>query len=340
MKYILSLFLLVGCAQVTSLNLRKHQFGRQPSKIYWIQVAGLDSEHWSILKFANSSAQTTIAPERMTCMGQAWAYNLFHLRPNSKASMLSQVLGKKNIQSTCADYTQKPIWYYLGKSNYRTVVIENDSLANESILDSFDCPESEQFRNKPMYFILSKTWNDKFSKFHFSDKIQFQEGHALFDSTCRDESCYLSFSNSVLNLNEKLLNPSPKTLMVIRDFSYQHALEKNNFKKAAESLAEIDKLISKLQEIEAEDPEMLILVTSVAPKGLEFPLEGKEWMEYEQGKKIPQYRSTKLSSSVWAQGARAENFCGLYEESSLLERVLSGPKQQGLEMKIINPFAD
>lgn len=41
---------------------------------------------------------------------------------------------------------------------------------------------------------------------------------------------------------------------------------------------------------------------------------------------------------VFAAGARAENFCGIYDQSDILSRLFSGPKKQGLEFTIINPF--
>lgn len=33
-------------------------------------------------------------------------------------------------------------------------------------------------------------------------------------------------------------------------------------------------------------------------------------------------------NNVFAFGARSENFCGIYDGASLLERMFSGPKQQ------------
>jgi hypothetical protein len=334
------LLLIVSCTQVTSLNLKNHQFGRHPSKIFWIQVAGLEQEHWSILKFANASSQDSVSAERMNCVGQTWAYNLYHIRPSAKDSMLAQIIGKKNIQNTCADYEQKPIWYYLSKSSYQTLIIENDSQKEESILNALSCENSANYRNGPMYFILSNQFDQSYKKFHFSDKLNFESGVAMFDNTCREDGCYLPLSNSVLNLNEKLIAENSKSLIIVRDFSYQHALKKNNFKKAVEALSEIEKLISNLQDKANQNQEILVLVTSVSPIGLEFPLEGKDWLDYEQGKKFPTYKNTKLTSSVLALGARAENFCGLYEESDILERILTSPKQQGLELKMFNPFAD
>ena len=45
MKFLMMLILISGCAQVTSLNMKKHEFGILPIKIIWFQIAGLEEEH-------------------------------------------------------------------------------------------------------------------------------------------------------------------------------------------------------------------------------------------------------------------------------------------------------
>ena len=98
---------------MTSLNLKKHQFGLQPTRIVWIQVAGLDHEHLAMLRFSYPTANDKTALENSMCTGLAWSYNLFTLRPSPQESMLSQITGKKNIVGKCDDFSQKPIWEYL-----------------------------------------------------------------------------------------------------------------------------------------------------------------------------------------------------------------------------------
>lgn len=69
-----------------------------------------------------------------------------------------------------------------------------------------------------------------------------------------------------------------------------------------------------------------------------MPDQGKAYYEFEKQGKNASVKRTKLTNLVLASGARAENFCGMYDDSEVFERILSGPKQQGLELKIINPF--
>ena len=81
-----------------------------------------------------------------------------------------------------------------------------------------------------------------------------------------------------------------------------------------------------------------MLLTSAAPRGVEFPRSGKDWERFEQSKRAKIDRNTKLIATVMASGARAENFCGIFEQSEVMTRIFSGAKQQGLELAIINPF--
>ena len=98
--YVLIIMMGISCAQVTSLNLKKHQFGQIPTKIVWIQVAGLQEEHLAMLKFSKQSAGFKTSFEEFLCIGKSWEYNLFKIRPKAYATFQSQLTGKKNIKNT------------------------------------------------------------------------------------------------------------------------------------------------------------------------------------------------------------------------------------------------
>ena len=83
---------------------------------------------------------------------------------------------------------------------------------------------------------------------------------------------------------------------------------------------------------------MLVLVSSAKSVAVDFPRSGPEWQKYEKRGKYLVSRRSKLLSTLYATGARAENFCGIYDQSQILSRIFSGAKQQGLEFSIINPF--
>src|SRR6478609_511836 len=123
MKWLLFLIVLTGCAQVTSLNMQKHEFGILPTKIIWFQIAGLEEEQLAMLRFQYSGERKT-AFEEHNCMGKTWGYNLYNLRNPAEASFLSQLTGKKNVKMTCEDAELRPIWSYLSGNGYNTGVLE------------------------------------------------------------------------------------------------------------------------------------------------------------------------------------------------------------------------
>jgi hypothetical protein len=71
---------------------------------------------------------------------------------------------------------------------------------------------------------------------------------------------------------------------------------------------------------------------------VDMPNQGKQWFDFEKAGSNANMKRTKLTNLVLATGARSENFCGMYDDSQVLERLLSGPKQLGLELIFINPF--
>lgn len=113
----LAILLLAGCAQVTSLNLKKHEFGILPTKIIWFQIAGLEEEQLAMLRFQYSGERKT-AFEENTCIGKTWNYNLYNLRNSAESTFLSQITGKKNVKLNCEDAELRPIWSYLSGNGY------------------------------------------------------------------------------------------------------------------------------------------------------------------------------------------------------------------------------
>ena len=126
--------------------------------------------------------------------------------------------------------------------------------------------------------------------------------------------------------------------MIIRDFSYLSALEAKDFQTAKSILSDLERSLSEALLVAEKSNDYLVLVTSGDSRFVDMPEQGKQWYEFEKLGKAAQVKRTKLTNLVLATGARSENFCGLYEDSQVFERMLSGPKQLGLELKFINPF--
>ncbi|MDP7318985.1 MAG: hypothetical protein QF441_00175 [Bacteriovoracaceae bacterium] len=332
------LLLCGSCAQVTSLNLKKHQFGKIPTKIIWVQLAGFSAEHMALLKFSYPSREKKTAFEQSLCVGTTWDYNLYDLRPSAYENFLSQLTGKKNIKNSCEDFEQRPIWKYISDKNYKIGIFEGESNKEQSLLKSQDCKNvSSNYLNDVIFWKMGVPPKDA-KLFHIGEKNSFRQGDVYFDKSCSTGKCFTSLSRNIES-NFSLFQKNTKNyLYVIRNFQYLNLLKQKRIKEAKSELAEINEVIDYFQSLAKDSSDILVLVTSAAGVELNFPRSGKEWKAYENEGRNIKISKRKLVSPLYATGARAENFCGVYEQSDLLKRIFSGAKQQGLEFSIINPF--
>lgn len=335
MKWLL-LLSLFGCAQITSLNLQKHQFGILPLQIVWFQVAGLEEEHLSMLRFKEPGEVRTSFEEN-TCLGKSWSYNLYNLRPNARASFLSQITGKKNITGTCDDADQKPVWSYLTASGYQTGILEIGANTERSIVSLTQCGEKGLTFLSNIYLWQrqiapsgASTWSP--------DDVPLVQNKIFYEKSCGQKSCGTSITEDTTAVYERLSRSSRRHMLIIRDFSYLEALENKDFVKAREILGELERSYTYFLKAAKDSSETLVLLTSAESRFIDMPDQGKNWYEFEKNGTNLQAKRTELMNMVLASGARAENFCGIYSDADIFERILSGPKQQGLELKIINPF--
>jgi hypothetical protein len=245
--------------------------------------------------------------------------------------------GKKNIKNSCEDTTLRPIWNYISNSGYETVALESGAKERQSLLWFNKCPKNESsYLDSIHFFERSKPVNDA-DTFHYTEEVLLSQDKILYDRSCSDHTCASSILDDFKSIYSSLLKRSTRHLMIVRDFSYLNALEKKDFKKAKEILSDLETAYGEaLKYINSNDH--LILLTTGDSRFVDMPDQGKPFFEFEKENKNVAVKRTKLTNLVLASGARAENFCGMYEDSDVFERILSGPKQQGLELKIINPF--
>jgi hypothetical protein len=335
MKWLLILSLF-GCAQVTSLNLRKHQFGLLPTKIIWFQIAGLEEEQLSMLRFQQSGEKRT-AFEDVTCIGKTWNYSLYNLRNSAQATFLAQITGKKNIKNTCEDADLRPIWNYISGNGYNTAILESGASKEQTLTNFNQCGEKGLDFLSSVYYYLRNEPVSGASTFHYSEAIPAIPNQLVYDRTCGANGCGSSMYEDFGAVYNRFQKISQKHLIIVRDFSYLKALEKKEFNKAREILADLDRAYGEALKFTSSS-DYLVLLTTGESKFVDMPDQGKSWYEFEKGNKNINVKRTKLTNLVLASGSRAENFCGMYEDAQIFERILSGPKQQGLELKIINPF--
>jgi hypothetical protein len=337
MRFIICLLLMAGCAQVTSLNMQKHQFGIQPTKIIWLQIAGLEEEQLSMLRFQYSGGQRT-AFENNTCIGKSWAYNFYELRPRAEGSFLSQITGKKNIKLNCEDAQHRPIWAFLRTNGYVTGVLENGASADQGLLKLNQCGEQGLLFLSGLNYWKREQPPKGTQTYHHAEEIPLRENQIFYNRTCGASGCFSSLIEDMSAIYSRIDRVAGKHLLIVRDFTYLAALEKKNFKLAREILMDIERVYAEALERSHNSNDHLVLLTTAESRLLDMPDQGKGWFDFERKQENVSLKRTKLTNLVLASGVRAENFCGLYDDNQIFERILSGPRQQGLELKIINPF--
>lgn len=336
MKWIF-LLSLMGCAQITSLNLQKHQFGILPLRIVWFQVAGLEEEHVSMLRFRETGEART-SFEQNICFGKSWSYNLYQLRPDAQRSFLSQITGKKNIQGSCEDAAQKPIWNYLADSGYKTGILEIGASTNRSLVSLTQCGERGLTFLSNTFIWERQQAPSNAGTWHASD-VPLVQNKIFYDRACGAKSCSSTIQEDSIAVFERLTRAERRHLLIIRDFSYLEALEAKDLVRAREILADLERSYSYFLKIAKDSSETLVMLTTADSRYIDLPDQGKPWYEFDKSGTNAQTKRAELMNMVVASGARAENFCGIYDDADIFERILSGPKQQGLELKFINPFS-
>ncbi|MCY4524719.1 MAG: hypothetical protein OXB84_08275 [Halobacteriovoraceae bacterium] len=314
-------FILLGCARVNTLNGNPHDFGKHPKQVVWLQIAGFTEEHLAMLRFGRDNSSEKTAFESASCAGKMWSYNLFNLRPTSHQSFMAQILGKKNISGNCGDSKRRPLWSYLEEAGYQIGLFESGASKEDSMEKVFSCKEASSFKKNVITWLMRNAENQR-DIFHYQEERNFKPGIIYYDKSCiKGNVCYSGLFNNVHSIYSQFYQESVPSFFLLRDFSYQKALKSKNVKQARLILNELNKLINYFNS-ELKEKDALFLITSAAPQGIEFPLQGKQWAQFENNGKNLIYRNPGLMASVLASGAGAEHFCGIFEESEIFIRLL------------------
>ena len=167
--------------------------------------------------------------------------------------------------------------------------------------------------------------------FHYQGKGRFRPGRFYYDKSCEGKNCYSTLLSNISFLYSHFRREGGGHFFLVRDFSYEKALKEKNIPKARKILTELEEVMryfyaqwpeGKGGALRKKDGGTLFLVTSAGPRGVEFPLQGLKWSMFEKQGKNALFRRQALLAPVMASGARAENFCGIFEESEVLRRLL------------------
>lgn len=331
----------LGCARTQTLNLAPHQYSERPSQVLWIQLAGFSEEHIPLLKFNVSDTEFKTNLEQVDCVGKMWSFNLFQLRPSAHLSFMSQMTGTKNIQGSCSDFEHTPVWSKLEESGYAVSVLENSSSSIQSLEVALSCPSNKMIDAQKMrLFRMGPDVDSAKKSFHYQDPMeqltQYMQAGLYYDRSCQKGVCYSSLSNNFKVLWQQSLKANSKNLFIVRDFNFQKALIKKDLGLAKESLLEIDRLVGEIKK--SGSKELLIVVSGAESLPLEFPLQGKQWAEFEKNGKNLFYKTSSLISPVLASGPMSENFCGMFDEAEMYNRLLYKPIEKKFNWDYLKPF--
>ena len=107
----------------------------------------------------------------------------------------------------------------------------------------------------------------------------------------------------------------------MRDFSFYQAVIGNNFKKVYRSLENLTRML-RMANSNKESDEIMVLMTSSATFLFGLPEQGYKWKSVDSLLKNLKFKKKSLMSTVWVKGPSAKNFCGVYNESDILEKML------------------
>jgi hypothetical protein len=337
--------LLIGCARVQTLNLEQHNYSERPKHVFWIQIAGFSEEHIPLLRYNIADAQYRTELEKVDCVGKMYNFNLYQLRPLAHESFLSQELGTKNIKSQCDDYSVKPIWDYFHDLGYASAIFEDGALENQTLEKSFTCSNQSilDFSKIRFYRMGPDISASKIARpFHYQDQLGLLKENLstglYYDKSCQKNNCYSTLSNNIKSIWGQFTKEKMQTFFLVREFNYLKALKKKDVGYAKEVLQDIERLLHWIKNQKRDD--ILVVVSGAESVGIDYPLEGKEWAEFEKTGKNIFYKNSFLMSPVLAVGPMSENFCGVFEESELMKRLLTHPARKQFSWDYINPLSN
>lgn len=320
-----TLFFIMGCSQRQPLGTKDHVFGRKGKHIVWLQVAGLEQEHLSLLKFDKETAAAKIAFEKMECVGSKWSFNLFDIRPDSHKGFISQILGSSNIKGECRDFDRKSVWDYFAEQGYTIGLFEDQSVSNNSLINFMNC--SGDFRPLRNAYV----WSQSQAKagelnFHYQEGTGLSAPGVYYDKSCQSSDCFVPMKTNVKKIWEEFSTRNSKTFFTLRTFALEKALKSKNLNNAKESLKDLDELVDFFIS-KSERKSILLVVSSSGSLGIELPDSGFHWAAYLKRGRNVNYKKIRTQSPIWSYGEGSENFCGLYEEQEVLTRFLWMPER-------------
>jgi hypothetical protein len=311
----------VSCTKVKTISTKEHSFNTYPEKLILLQVPGLSEEHLAYLRYKKPLFRNKTWAENFSCFGKMWRYNLYDIRPSIEEGVVSQITGHSGSNGRCDKYDSSSLWSVLDKFNYLSAVVERGN--SSTFKKAMNC-NSKFYKDASVFISAIGSKKNGKSSFHHQREAEYKKGEVYFDESCSGANCFSKSSEVFFHIMNSL-NERPKNLIVFKDYSLLNAIKTNNRKAFFEYLEELDELINDINsQILSKNSDALLVVSSTSPMKIEWPQSSKNW------KRINLLKSTRegdLLAPIWATGAMAENFCGMYAESEVFNRMFWRPKK-------------
>lgn len=303
-KLLIGIFLLVSCTSSGQLNRISHDFGLEPRRILWLQIAGLTDEYLSLLKLRKRSIDQKIGVERFHCLGKMWNFSISKLRLNSRTGFLAQMSGRLDLNNTCEDYQKRPWWKIPRRSPYKI------GFFSDKLLDRGCKTEKSFFYSNSIRWYMAEREGGRF--FHADEKKSFENNKTYFDRSCHGGKCFTSFDKNILSTWDIFQKKSIFSLYIAQIYEFEDFVKKGDKEGITLFLERLDSFIQNILKRFENDPDALLVISSAGGKGVEIPKSGKTWE-----KKPLLFKRSMTQSIVLAYGAGSENFCGYFHEKEM-----------------------
>ena len=326
---------LASCSRTTTINLKPKTLSITPKNVIWIQIPGFELEHAAMVRFSSADSRNLLPLEDVECIGSAWSYNYYDLRPDASASTLSQLTGSPEITKNCAANDRFPAWQYYRTLGYETYAIESGVNQKTSLLAHANCNQGNFTDGLTLLTMQASREKSTEQYFHYQSNKKLKKNSVNWDQTCqKDNRCYATLLNNIRAIWSGVNESGRGVFLLIRNFEYLEHLKSGKIQLAREVLSETDKIVSFFKE-QLGSEQTLILVTGSQTQSLRLPEQGREWIDFEKkGKNVILERS-RLVSPVLATGPSSENFCGVYDDSRILYRQFYRPEAPDFSLEKI-----
>ena len=315
-------FIFFGCGSSDFLNLKPQKMSQTPKNIILAQIAGLGVTHLGALRFGLQSDQDVDYSAGFNCHGVVWPQDFTTMRPNVLDSMNSQIFGSKSVDGTCQDYELSPFWDRYLNQDKQVIILEIGSNSETSLENKTSCDGKSILENVTLLKMQPFQKNQK-ELFDYKNRITFKPG-VFYDGNCEsqdDSKCQSAAFENIRYVVENGFGKSKNVIFVIRDFNYQKLLNQKKFNDAFAYLQTLF-LALQLENFQRIDSQKLLtLILGSSSIEIEFPQSASNWSSILENGRLSVFKYSGLQSLSLARGASAENFCGSFFNSEIVERI-------------------